>query len=420
MNKFEIQIVALDRFSKQFQKLKNDAAQSLQPLVRSQRSVAALSRVMNLPQLGRGIQNAASAAGLFAQNLGLATGPIGALTRGGVLVGVAALSAALVALTARWASLGFNVATTSRSLGMSTDQFQRLQGVAKLSNVPVESMVDALGELQARMRLIDNQDPGANTMMSLLAKNLVQIRRNKDGLFDLTAFLEDLSRVTQRLGDPSKQRAFAEAFGLGPLISILREGPEAVRKLGDAFESLGGKQAKPALDWAVKFTDSLNRMRVALDGVANSLGVMFGPGMTRLMDALTDRVSGKKSWLTFGYSTEGLSSGMDAWKNKLLYGTPLFGDKPNQRRVSGVVPGSDVGFGSGAPGEGSGSATAAAESELRDWAERRNQRNTGSSANVNVIVSVPNAPAGTTVRASSDSASAPVRVQRGLPQGGLP
>jgi hypothetical protein len=311
-NKFEIQIVALDRFTNMFRKMNTQAGQSLRPFARAQRQFAALGRELHIDTITKGFRGLSQAASKVATNLGLASGPLQSLFGLGVAGGIVGTAAAVAALGARWGELGYEVNRTSRSIGVSTDDLQRYRGAAKLAGVSAEALT---GSFTALGTTLQDAASGRNGQAYNILNSLgIGIKRTKDGVVDVTGTFMELSRAIASTKNPQVQELIANAFGLREALPMLREGPEALSKLLAEAQKFGVVANGDALDGAQKFGDALNRLKTAIEGVANSWGQKLTPLLSRGADvstkALTGGGSGYALWDFFsGQMTRDFVSG---------------------------------------------------------------------------------------------------------------
>ena len=294
--RFEVTVVALDRFTKTFRDLNNSASKAARPFVNVQRKVGALAREAHLDKAAKGIGKVSDAAVTFTRTLGLSLGPLesvlGIGTAGGIVGGLLATGGAAVGLGVRFAGMGFEVSRTAQRLGVSTDELQGYRGAARLAGLDANVMTGAIASLGDTLQ---DAKFGRNPVaLQMLNKFGMAIHTNRDGVVDTMATMRELSGVLQNVADPHVAAIIARGFGLEDALPLLRQGPAAIDKLVKSANDLGGVAGPGALQWSVDFTNSLNRMKLAIDGVSNSLGARMVPAMTRAVDVATDMISGKK------------------------------------------------------------------------------------------------------------------------------
>jgi hypothetical protein len=325
-NKFEIQVVALDKFTNIFRKLNSSASQALRPATRAQRQFAALGRELHLDKITRGFRGLSQATQKVATNLGLTTGPLQVLFGLGAAGGIAGTAAAIAALGVRWGNMGYEINRTSQSIGVSTADLQRYRGAAKLAGVSQEALTAGFESLGTTLQDAENgRNASAYTILNSLG---IGIKKTKDGVVDTVGTFRELSRAIASTNNPQVQELIANAFGLKESLPLLRQGPEALGKLLAEAEKFSAAANGDALAGAQKFGDSMNRLKLAIEGVANAWGQQLTPLLTRGADISTKALS-----------SGGIGSGLwDFFSGKMsrdfVYGN---GEVAATRRSSGVV-----------------------------------------------------------------------------------
>lgn len=439
-NKFEVQVVALDKFTKTFRKLNDSASRAVRPLTNMQRQVGALSRELHLDKVAKGMGKVSQASLGVARNLGLATAPLEALFGLGLVGGIAGVAGAIVTLGARWGNLGFEINRTSQNIGVSTDDLQRYRGAATLAGISVEAMTGALDSLGTTLHSADQQ--GNQGPLAILEKLGIKIQRGKDGVVDTTAALIDLSRAIQRTSDPFTQRTIASAFGLEQALPLLRQGPEAIGRLAKEAERLGLVQGPKALQWAQDFGDALNRLKGSISGVANEWGAKFTPALTRGMNLLSEAsapsaskdATSTKSGFPFNAGPIAAGLAIASKVGGSLFGAPT---DPGTRKVSGTVTYDTAGAASSDGRFVDPAVQAARDREAMAIKQREfnseqdpsvkaalgreiardQQRDAGGSPQqtVKVEVTMNNAPPGTQVQAKQGNSFVPTRISYSMP-----
>lgn len=342
-NRFEVQVVALDRFTKTFRDLNNRASKAARPLVNVQRQVGALAKELHLDKAAKGLGKVSDAAMTLTRTLGLSLGPLeSVLGAGGIAGGLLAAGVAAVGLGVRFAASGFEITRTAQRIGITTDELQRLRGAARLSGVDTDAMTAAVASLGDTLQ---DAKFGRNPLaLQMLNKFGLAIHDNRDGTIDSISTLRELADVLHRTTDPHVQAIIARAFGLEEALPVLRQGGAAVDALGAQAAKLGVVAGPQALQWSVDFTNSLNRMKVAADGVANSYGSKMVPALAQGMDYITGRMTQSSSHpfrAAGGGIFDFLASGPRTlgWAAGKLFGGSAAPTSSDQRTVSGLIGG---------------------------------------------------------------------------------
>jgi hypothetical protein len=340
-NKFEVQIVALDRFTKVFRNLNTQASKAVRPLTNAQRQVGMLAREMHLDKLAKGLGKVGQASLSIGRSLGVVAPQMEALFGFGIAGGIVATAGALVALTARWGNLGYEVNRTAGLIGVSTDDLQRYRGAAKLAGVDSAVLTRSLATLGDTLQ---DAQFGRNPQALIILNRLgISIKRNASGVIDSVAAFKDISLAISRIADPRVQAIVARAFGLEDALPLLKMGPAAIEELAKQAEKFGLVAGGDALKGAQKFGEELNRLKGAIEGVANSWGQKLLPiitsGMSATTNALNSRGLGGALW--------------DVFSGRLTREAVFGATPPPVHKVSGVVtggPGEPLGLRQNNPG----------------------------------------------------------------------
>ena len=459
-NKFEVQVVALDRYTKTFRDLNNKASKAVRPLVNVQRQVGALAREMHLDKAAKGMGKVSDAAVTLSRTLGLSLGPLeSVLGAGGIVGALLAAAGGAVALGVNFARTGFEVSRTAQALGVSTKDLQRYRGAMELAGIDAGVADQAIGSLGHTLQDARfGRDPVALQVLRQLGIGIPM----KNGIVDQVSALESISRALSKISDPQLRRVLADALHIPQeALPALIEGADAMDRLRQKAQDLGVVLDDSGIKKATEFTTSLNLLKVAAEGAGNSLGSKFLPPIAQGIDYITKMLtqSGKAPAAT---AQTGISDFVLAGPRSLgwLGSTLLHGNMPTtpaQRSVSGKI--------GDAPGQASstdappGVTRSASDRQMaaqmtftpaeiarqqadEDSAENRRQlvrelartSDPGSRGvlqgelnkidqRLHVEVTLRNAPAGTTATAriaSADAPNATARVQFAMPTGDMP
>lgn len=296
-NNFNINIVALDKFSAVFKKLNNTASQSLRPLVVTQRQVAMLGRQMHLPQIAKGMTNVGNAAVAMSRGIGLSLGPLQGLLglNAGANLGemIGDIAIGLAKITTYSARQGFQMVKTAQAINVNEGELQRWGQAAK--QVGLEAEV-ATGLLSALFDTVKNAKAGRDDQALAMF--------NRIGLGDLVSNVNNpnnpaytasrLAAVIQAESDAGKRSVIAEWLKIPPeSLWLLQKGPDEIKHLADEAERLGAIQGPKALQWAVEFTDALGHMHTTMDGVLNAWGAALVPGLTKGIERIDAMINEK-------------------------------------------------------------------------------------------------------------------------------
>jgi hypothetical protein len=348
-NNFQVRVSAIDDFTKTFRKLNDQASKAARPLVNVQRQVGALSREMHLNKVAKGMGNVSNAAVTMGRTLGLSLGPLETvLGAGGIVGGLLAAGGAAIGLGVRFASSGFEINRTSQRLGISSQALQDWRGAAQLAGVHADVLTNTLDGLGTTLH---NAKWGRDAEALQALEKLGIGTPMKNGMVDVDGAMNGIALAMSRIADPHVREALANALHIPPdAIPLLMQGPEAISRLSAEFRRLHGEAGPQALQWSVDFTNSLNRLKAAADGVGNSIGSRMVPALTKGMDALTGRLTESHTNpfpAAMGFNGDAIRAGMRLTGVSALFDTVshgLFGERAlttaAQRSVSGQIGGS--------------------------------------------------------------------------------
>lgn len=327
-NKFEIQVVALDKASAVFRKVNTSLAQTFRPVTRLQKQFGSLGKEMHLDKMAAGMRGLSAASSKVAQSLGLASAPLEALFGLGAAGGIVAAGAAIVALGAKWGATGFEISRTATAIGVSTDQLQEFRGIAKLANVDTEKATAALGNLATTMQ---DAEFGRNAPAYQLMNQFgISTKRTKEGVVDVNAAMRDWADVLQNTTNPQVRALIANALGIGDILPLLMKGSTGFNSLAQEAKKAGLILGPKAIKDAEDYKDSLALLNVQVEALASSFGAKLVPVLTRAMGVIQDM---QKTGGTGFADIFGIGSRSATYK--MAFGAP---DRSAQRS-SGVVTG---------------------------------------------------------------------------------
>jgi hypothetical protein len=293
-NRFQVDIVGVDKYSKVFRDLNSKASKVIRPLTSMGRQFGALSREMHLDKAAAGIDKLSVGASSLSRTLGLSLGPLETLfsvgRAGGIVGGLVVAAGAAVGLAAHFGSLGFEVSRTAGALNVGTEWLQRFRGAAKQAGVPTEALDGAVRGLgDSLYRALYDGDARVMQTLSYLG---ISLKKNADGSINLEDALMGVSRAMAAYTDPMARRRIAEVFSIPEeAIPLLQKGEKGMQELANKTAELGDVAGPKALAWANSFENSLNRLKVALEGVALRAGENLIPKMPGWIDSVTKAVS---------------------------------------------------------------------------------------------------------------------------------
>jgi hypothetical protein len=282
MNDFKITISAIDRSTAVVRKINNEFSQLVRPIVQVGRSTKALGRELGLQKMaasiGKVAKNARSAAGEVTK-IGA---PLLALVGGGSLIGIAMLAE-------QWARLGFEVARTSETLGLSSSMLQGLRGAAELAGVSsaeLTSGVKSLGDTMEDALYGRNQQA-----LAVLNKLGITIHKTADGAIDSARGMMDLADAIAKIKSPQVQGLVARQFGVEALLPLLRKGSAAIAEYQRKAAELGAVMTPAQIARAEQFGIAIKMLELAGQGLKNTIGDALIPAFQPLIEQLTAWIS---------------------------------------------------------------------------------------------------------------------------------
>lgn len=252
----------------------------------------------------KGLDDSKGKADSFGQKLISGLGTAGKVTGaviGAVATGATALTGALVKGAGDVASYGDNIDKMSQKMGLSAEAYQEWDAIMQHSGTSIES-------LQAGMKTLANAVENGNDAFERLGITQEDIASmDNEELFSATiSALQNVDNETERtyLAGQLLGRGATE---LGALLNTSAEDTEAMRQ---RVHELGGVMSDEAVKAAAGYQDSLQDMQTAFSGLSRSMLSEFLPGITSVMDGLTEIFSGN-SGRGLSIITSGIASLVD-------------------------------------------------------------------------------------------------------------
>ena len=238
------------------------------------------------------------------KSAGAAAGKMGKLNIAMAAIAAAAVVAGkkLLDLANETAAYGDNVAKTSTRLGVTVEEFQRLDHALKISGSSMEQQKMSFVRLA---RVADDANSGLKTAQEAFDRLGVSVTDADGVLKNQPQLLAEVADAFARTADGTEKTALAaELFGRKgtDLLQFLNLGSEGIRKLGDEAESLGAVMSGEAARAAESYTDSVTRLDASFEGVKRTIGTAVMP----VIESLTNEITGVvRFWRELGQvSTE--------------------------------------------------------------------------------------------------------------------
>jgi molecular chaperone GrpE (heat shock protein) len=237
-----------------------------------------------------GVSNAGRAAGSnFMGGVGRGLAYAGAAT---AAVGAAAIKAgdAFADAAGEVAEYGDNIDKMSQRLGLSYEGFQRWDYILGQSGVDIDSMQTGLKTLTNQLDDARNGSADAQARFEALGLSLEDINNmSREQVF------ESVISGFQRMEDSTERAALAnDLFGRSGqnLTPLFNTSVEETKALADAAEELGLIMSDDAVKASADYQDALDTMQRSMAGLKNNMMGNFLPGITSVMDGLTELFTG--------------------------------------------------------------------------------------------------------------------------------
>lgn len=260
----------------------------------------------------KGLNDASGQASSFGSKLknGLGTAAkVGAAAV--VAVGAAAtkLTSSMMQGAAEVAEYGDHIDKMSQKIGISAEAYQEWDAVMQHSGTSIDSM-------QAGMKTLANAVENGNEAFERIGLTQEQIASmSQEDLFAAT--IEGLQNV-----DNETERTYLAGQLLGrgatELGALLNMSADETQQLKDRVHELGGVMSNDAVKSAAAYQDSLQDMQTAIGGLKNKLMSEFLPGITTVMDGLTELFAGRDGADKIGEGIDQITSKVTEMLPKVL------------------------------------------------------------------------------------------------------
>lgn len=190
-------------------------------------------------------------------------------------------------ISSQVAEIGDNVDKASQKFMLSRQAFQEWSFVAQRSGFDINQLGQAVVDLSKKV------GEGKEDILSVLEEIGISAAEA------MTATPEELFEMVieglQGVGESTRRAYLADkllggaAKELNPLLNM---SADATKDLKDEVNALGGVMSDQLVDQSAKFQDSQTNLQAAWDGVKNHLAENTLPGMTQIVDGLTQMLTG--------------------------------------------------------------------------------------------------------------------------------
>ena len=225
-----------------------------------------------------------------------------------------ALGGALVKGAGDVAAYGDSIDKMSQKMGLSAQAYQEWAAILQHSGTSIDSM-------QRGMLTLSKAAENGSDAFEALGISQEQIASmNQEELFSATiTALQGMEEGTERTALAS-QLLGGSAKELGALLNTSAEDTEAMRQ---RVHELGGVMSDEAVKAAAAYQDSLQDMQTAIGGMKNRLLGDLLPGITQVMDGLTEMFTG-------GDGLPQISEGINSIVDNISAALPQFIDAGGQ------------------------------------------------------------------------------------------
>ena len=241
------------------------------------------STMKNVNKSVKGVGKSAGKAGAGVSALGVGLAAAGAAA--------AAAAVKLVSLANETAAYGDLVAKTSARLGLSVEEYQRLDHALKISG---SSMEDQKGAFVRLARVADDANEGLKAASDSFDRIGVSVVDASGKLKKQPELIGDVADAFARMEDGTEKTAIAaELFGRKgtDMLQFLNLGREGISALGDEAVKLGGVMSGKATAAAEEYTDSIARLDLAWSGIKRTIGMAVMPALEAVANAMTGTIA---------------------------------------------------------------------------------------------------------------------------------
>ena len=215
---------------------------------------------------------------------------VGAAALAAVTAAAVGVTKALADSVAGVAAYGDNVDKMSQKLGVSSDAYQKWDYVMNIAGTSMDNMAMGMKTLTNKLDDAKNGSADAQEMFAKLGLSMEDLNSmSREEAFEATI------KGFQGMADSTERAALAnDLFGrsgqeLTPLFNMTTEQTD---ELMQATERLGFVMSEDAVKAAAAYTDSHTTLMKTMNGLKHHMVSEFLPGITTVMDGLTELISG--------------------------------------------------------------------------------------------------------------------------------
>ena len=191
------------------------------------------------------------------------------------------------------AEAGDEIDKESQKLGLSAESYQKLSYAMERSGGSVDAFKKGTINISKELENVKNGVDGAGDTFTNLGVKM----QNADGSMRSTedVLLDSVDALSKIKDETARNAAANELFGKSytELAPLLNQGSEGIKGLMNEAEEYGMVMSDDAVKAGATFEDSLKRMQETMNGVKNNLMGSLLPGLTDVMDGISDLIAGK-------------------------------------------------------------------------------------------------------------------------------
>jgi hypothetical protein len=272
-NVFTITISAVDKATAVAQKVNASIAKITKPINDVKASVSAFAKETGLDKVGKGLEKVGGIATDAARKIASIAPPLAALAGAGTVAGLAALASS-------WGHSATEIANTSATIGVTTDQLQKYRGAARLAGLTSDDMTSSLKSVGSAF---EDAAAGRNTFAAgVMADKGINIHRLADGSVDAVHAFNDVAAAAAKITNVQARGKFLDIFGMGGIQPMVGR----VGALVTQFERLNAVMSPAQIAQGEQFNVSMVALDASVDKLKNSVGSALTPALTRLSDSM--------------------------------------------------------------------------------------------------------------------------------------
>tara|TARA_R100001126_G_scaffold44718_1_gene25376 strand:+ start:9683 stop:11275 length:1593 start_codon:yes stop_codon:yes gene_type:complete len=205
---------------------------------------------------------------------------------GGVTVGLAGVSAALILASKKSLEFVDNIGKTATRTGIATDFIQAFQQGAIEAGSSIEQAQKGLEKFS---RSVGDASRGLKTQADIFSDLGVEIRNSNGDLKGNTEILLEVADGIAALGsEAEKSTVLANLFGRSGMqfAQIFENGSEGLTNFVEEFRQLGFIISESGIRTAETFNDRVSQIKASIFGLQNQIVVGLAPAFLKLADDL--------------------------------------------------------------------------------------------------------------------------------------